>query len=168
MDRKQIIAKVIEVVALANQKFPSAKIAVPTVDFYRKGRAAGQAWQRRHHLAFNEVLAKENPDTFYETVIHEVSHLVVPKTHPYHKQAHGPEFKYVDRVLGGRGTRCHSYDVSSTAVRKTKTRYEVKCSCQSHWVTKKTWQDSKNPNREVKCKVCGSNVKATNNFKKFI
>jgi SprT protein len=166
--RAAIYAKVHEVIAHANKIYPNLNMAVPTVAFFSRGRVAGRAYWVRHHLEFNEVLARENPESFHETVIHEIAHLVTHKVFADAKQAHGPEFKYVDQSLGGRGTRCHSYDVSSVATKKRKVRYEVKCSCQTHWVTKSVVSNINNPYRKISCKTCKSGVMATGNTKVFM
>jgi predicted SprT family Zn-dependent metalloprotease len=168
MDRTTIKAKVVEIVEKANRIYPNLRLTVPTVGFYSKGGHAGLAYCQKNRLEFNEVLAKENASSFVDTIIHEVAHLVTHKVRPYAKQAHGPEFKAVDKSLGGRGTRCHSYDVSSVKQTRTKIRYEVVCTCQSHWVTKKTVLALQNPRKTVSCKSCGSKVEYTGKSKSFI
>lgn len=163
MNREQIITEVKRVVELANKKYKT-KIDVPEVEFFNKGRRAGYAIPGLNKLGFNVVLAKENAAIFHETVIHEVAHIVVTKVYPWAKQAHGPEFKAVDVSLGGRGTRCHSYDVSSVKVKKTITRYECKCGCKEpHYVTKKVAARAWG----YRCKVCNENLSYTGKARKI-
>lgn len=93
-----------------------------------------------NEVAFNLTLAKENPDSFHETVCHEVAHLVTKKVFPRAKQAHGPEFKHVDLMMGGRGTRCHSYDTSNAKREVTRTYVVYTCNCMEHDITPRTHQ----------------------------
>ncbi len=168
MDRDAIRNEVLSVIAKANKIYPNIKLDVPTVSFYSKGGHAGLAYVQRNHVEFNEVLAKENGDSFKSTIIHEIAHLVAKRVFPKAKQAHGPEFKHVDVSLGGRGTRCHSYDVSSVKQKRNKTRYQVVCACQTHWTTKKVVEALKNPRNTVTCKQCGSKVEYTGKMKTVI
>lgn len=108
---------------------------VPPVEFYSRGRAAGKAYRpfmgRPGKVAFNEVLAAENPNDFLDTVKHELAHLVVYHRYPLAK-AHGREFKHVLIKMGGSGERCHTYDVSSVSNKRRTVRFEYKCDCQVH------------------------------------
>ena len=124
----------------ANQLFPRADLPLDLpVEFTHKGTVAGRAFYDGYmKVSFNEVLAKENPVTFNDTVLHEVAHLVVRKLYGPFAKGHGREFKYVLLTMGGNGQRCHSYDVSSVKVTRKKVRYVCKCSCQEHMVTAKT------------------------------
>ena len=136
--KSQIIQFVYKKVDEANDKF-KLDLEYPVVDFFEKGTTGGLYYYREHKVSYNLVLAKENPETFYETVIHEVSHLVTRKLFPRAKQAHGPEFKRVDKKLGGVGTRCHNFDVSSVQKVRNLTRYVVECYCGIHYLTKKSY-----------------------------
>lgn len=162
MNREQIIAKVKEVTLQANEKFDLG-MPVPIVRFFNKGRVAGRAYYSLHLVEFNEVLAKHNPEKFYETVIHEVAHLVTRKLFPRAKQAHGPEFKAVDTALGGRGTRCNSYDTSVSKVTKTYTRYVCKCACKEHTVTKRVASQAS----RFYCKSCKAYLTYTGETRKI-
>jgi SprT protein len=100
--------------------------AAPKVGFFNRGRVAGKAYYLENKVEYNEVLAKENMDTFNDTVLHEVAHLVTHVCHPFAK-AHGPEFKRILIALGGNGKRCHNYDTSS--VRNKTRKYVYTCGC---------------------------------------
>ena len=135
MNRKQIISRVAEVIALANKKF-SLNMGMPTVEFYDFGRTAGWAHGGKHLLKFHEVLAKQNSKDFDDVVIHEVGHLVTRRLYDVNgirTKSHGPEFKRVTRALGGSANRTHSMD--TTGLGRKITRHEVKCSCRTHMVT---------------------------------
>lgn len=164
MNRQQIIAKVNEVVAQANKMY-KVQTEIASVEFFSKGVAAGRAYPYAKKLEFNEVLARENPTTFQQTVIHEVAHMVTRENYPYAKQDHGPEFRKVIASLGGDTATYHNYDVSSVQITRRKTRYEVKCDCQSHWVTKKTASNAKFGFVVIRCKRCGNACKPTGKTK---
>ncbi len=167
MNRQDIVAAVELYIEEANRIFPLAKLTMPTVGFFDKGGRAGTAYCTRNHLEFNTTLAVENPDTFIETIIHEIAHLVIGTCRVFRnvKQAHGPQFKYVDSMLGGRGERCHSYDVSSVKRKNKKIRYEVVCACagKSHWVTKRIATSV-----TAYCKICQKSVKVTGKKKVYV
>ena len=160
MHKAEIIAKVTEVITAANAMF-RLNMDIPEISFFDSGRVAGRAYPLAHKLAFNTILSETNPDTFHETIIHEVAHLVTRKVRPLAKQAHGPEFKQIDKLLGGRGTRCHNYDVSTVPTKeRRKVRYECKCNCTgSHFVTRKTASMAS----LYRCKTCKSTLVYTGN-----
>lgn len=126
MTREDIVSRVHFYISEAN-KIWNQKLDMPEVTFYTKGASAGLAKFISHELSFNEVLAKENTDTFENTIIHEVAHLVTFRVYPNAKQKHGPEFREVCQTLGGSGNTYHTYDVSSVAIKRTKTRYIYVC-----------------------------------------
>jgi SprT protein len=160
MNRASIIKRVSELVELANAKF-KVQIDVPDIEFYQKGTYAGLANVSRHVVKFNEVLAKNNPETFDNTISHEVAHLVAAKVYPRAKQAHGPEFKLVHQILGGSGARCHSYDVSG--VRKNAVKRIIgKCNCTSHNLTVGTARKILAREASYYCKLCKSTILLTN------
>jgi len=155
VNQETIKLRVSDVVALANTKF-DVELSMPIVDFFDRGTVAGKAYRGINKVTFNTVLAKENPTLFDNTIIHEVAHLVVHKAYPFAK-AHGPEFKYVMRVLGGNGKRCHSYNVESVKVTKQYTRCVAKCDCQEHLVTPRTARVI----HRYTCKKCKSKIVLT-------
>lgn len=129
MNRNDIFDAVMVITEKANVVWRHLDMDVPVVSFYRKGAFAGRAWYAKHLVEFNEVLASENSNTFMDTIIHEVAHLITKKLFPFAKQAHGPEFRSVCAKLGGSGDRCHSYNTASVKIVKTKTRYVYTCGC---------------------------------------
>lgn len=89
----------------------------------------------------NDVLLNTlNETTIKQTIIHEIAHHLTPVLFPNHKQAHGPEFKRIDKSLGGLGRAkapADDYDAFTRAssTRKT-TTFEYICLCQTHHITK--------------------------------
>jgi len=75
------------------------------------GKKGGTANLQNNVIHLNVAFLVHYREKFMETVIHEAAHLITDIVYPKAKQHHGPEFKHVDILLGGRGTRCHSYDV---------------------------------------------------------
>jgi len=163
-----------EIIAAVDKAHEKAKAAFnwkedkPSIGFFSKSATAGlaKAWQNR--LEFNEVLAKENPTDFENTVIHEYAHLVTRKLFPRAKQSHGPEFKSVMRRMGGQPNTYHSYNVDSVVKRKTKTRYEVKCGCSKHWVTKRVAEMTRLVKNPIFCKLCKGACTYTGNKKAYV
>lgn len=165
--RESLTDKVKKVWTMAGAKWPAvAALATPRVEFYRKGTAAGKAYYLLHKVTFNEVLAEENSDKFDNTVIHECAHLVTRALFP-DASGHGREFKMVMRALGGDGNRCHSYDVSSVKVVKTKTRFVYSCSCKMHQVTAHVHKATVSGKTTYRCKKCRDSIKFTGKVVKF-
>lgn len=89
----------------------------------------------------NDVLLNTlNETTIKQTIIHEIAHHLTPVVYPNHKQAHGPEFKRIDKLLGGLGRAkapADDYDAFQRASSTRKiTTFEYICLCQTHHITK--------------------------------
>lgn len=145
--------QVAEVMTTVDKVYPGVKLGMPTVGFYYKGLTAGKAYWMQNKVEFNAVLAKENDGKFFNTVIHEVAHLVQFKLHPYSKQ-HGPEFKRIFVSLGGNGECCHNYDTSSVSTGAHARVFEYKCACQSHKVSARKHSNMQRPGAKYVCKRC--------------
>jgi predicted SprT family Zn-dependent metalloprotease len=154
--RDRLRVEVAEVLEHAKKIFGNKINLNPEVKFYSRGTIAGKAHYRDMSVAFNEVLAKENPTEFNNTVIHEVTHLIVKQVYPS-ASAHGFEFKHVMQSLCGNGKRCHSYDVSSVKEKRSYTYYIVKCSCSEHKLSKQKAAKAS----ILRCKKCHSNCTNT-------
>ena len=141
MDRNQIKKHVSRCINEANKKF-GVTLPPLVIDFTDKGTSAGTAYPTKNRLVFNETLARENPDNFEFVIYHEISHLVTYQKYGRYVRPHGKEFKQIATILGGEkaASTYHSFDVSSVAQRKTKTRYEGKCACKTHHMTKKYYE----------------------------
>ena len=163
MTREDIISRVHFYILEANKVW-NIKISMPEVTFYSKGASAGVARFMAHEVSFNEVLAAENPDTFENTIIHEVAHLVTFRLYPLAKQKHGPEFKEVCQTLGGSGSTYHTYNVDSVAVKRTKTRYIYVClDCSTKFELTKQKHEKVHL---YKCK-CNGKLNFTGDIRKF-
>jgi SprT protein len=125
-----LIKQVADEWAKAKELFPTIKdMDTPKVKFFTRGTYAGKAYRVSKVVAFNTILAAENPNEFINTVKHELAHIIVYVTYPQARD-HGAEFRYILIKMGGDGKRLHNYDVSS--VKRKSIRYEYKCSCMSY------------------------------------
>ncbi len=132
MNKQQIIEKVQEINKKAIEIFGKFGYSCESVDveFFDNPNklVSGYAYPLKNLVMFNLAVARINSDKFHETVIHEIAHLVTEKVFPKAKQAHGPEFKRVDLILGGRGKRCSENYAIPERTKKRKT-VDYKCHC---------------------------------------
>lgn len=131
MTEQDIIAKVENVINFGNNLLCNGNndLKVPEVRFFRGKSTAGYAWKHGRLVEFNLDFAERNPDTFFETVIHEVAHLFTFVLFPRAKQAHGPEFKRVDTLLGGRGKRGNNYCTEGVYTKRVTQKFKYSCAC---------------------------------------
>lgn len=116
MNKTQIRSYVKRLIEKSNKMFKT-NIDRPTVTFFNKGQNAGWSESVSNVVAFNEILALENPVEFRDVVVHEVAHIVTDKLFPNATRMHGQEFKVVCRALGGSGETRHDLDVSSVRIK---------------------------------------------------
>ncbi|MEX2515734.1 MAG: SprT-like domain-containing protein [Gammaproteobacteria bacterium] len=108
----------------------------PSVQFDLRGRCAGQLRLRRtlpglkpELIRYNLVLAANNETDFIEqTVPHEVAHAVAVILHGRAGTGHGAGWREVMHFFGKPLTRCHDYDVSAVAARRTR-KFPYRCHC---------------------------------------
>lgn len=140
----------------------------PKVVFFTKGTRAGWCRYMTNEIGFNEVIARDNWNKFEETIIHEIGHLVVWYNFPNAKQHHGPEFRWVMRAMGGRGSTKHSYDVSSIKKiqkpRKEQKRYVYTCVCSEHKLSGIRHSKVKSGKANYRCRKCQELLRYANRF----
>ncbi len=110
------------------------KFRFPKVDYRVRGKTAGYAYEGEYRVSFNSVLLMENLDTFTNTVTHEFAHLIDSIVYPQTRNrgrgrkriVHGPTWKRIMVLLGAPPSRCHSYDVTNSTV-KRKARHVYSC-----------------------------------------
>ena len=124
----QLRTEVREVCERARGIWGPSVIGEPLVKFFSRGTTAGRAHYRDMSLSLNDIIARDNPGKFSNTVSHEVAHLVVRKLFPLAKP-HGHEFKRVHRLLGGSGATRHNMDVSNSRVVRSYTYGVITCGC---------------------------------------
>lgn len=169
MTPKEIIAEVDMVVRRANQLF-GLNMSRPNIKFINRGCRSGRAMYYTDEIEFNEILARENPDTFHNTVKHEVSHLVAYKVYGEIGKGHGKHFKSVFIRLGGNGKRTHSYDVSSVKQKYTRRKFGYNCKCVNRifWVSATKHNKLMYNSRAYICKTCKSGLTHNNEIKETI
>jgi len=95
----------------------------------RMTRAAGKAvWKRS--MPFEIVLSlpffADPANDLRRTVTHEAAHIIAG-----HAAGHGPAWRSVHRMMGGKGDRCHTMSLAEgfTARRNTQPRVRVEATC---------------------------------------
>ena len=119
------MCKLDELRSLAQSKLG---VDVPvTLTFDLRGRAAGQARYRNDHIRLNRGLLERYPDDFItQTLPHEFAHLVTYHLHGPRVRPHGPEWRRVVTLLGGKPDRTHQYEVEPSRVYR---RFVYGCNC---------------------------------------
>lgn len=94
-------------------------------------------------------------ERFKDTIIHELSHVVVSFEFPDRKIEHGPEFKKICQEFGGSGSTTHDIDLSS--IRRKISRYMIKCKVcnEEYGLTKPMIKKIADKNYRPQC-YCGS------------
>lgn len=106
------------------------RLKMPTVSFDLRGKTAGQAYLNKNHVRLNAVLLNENAANFIEQIVgHEVAHLATHCKYGPDVDGHGPEWRGMMVAFGLEPNRCHSLDVTNSAVGKT---YAFMCGCTKH------------------------------------
>jgi predicted SprT family Zn-dependent metalloprotease len=112
------------------------------VTFIDSGFIAGSYRHLDYLFTFNRFFANQEKEKFNATIAHEVAHMVVKLKYPFAKQHHGKEFKMVMKSLGHIPRTYHSYDVINMPIpKRAKNRYQVKCICKVHLVSKQKLQE---------------------------
>lgn len=131
MNEQDIIDYVEGLVASINSRnILPEPLKIHEIEFFDTTTTAGWAQRTRdgrNILKFHRVLAKNNPNTYHETIIHEVAHIATRIKYPKAKQHHGPEFKYMNSILGGRDGIRHSYSV--VGLKRKMLKYIYTCNC---------------------------------------
>jgi len=169
MNRDDIISAVYVLWEAMGHTYNLKNPKVPEIEFFSKSAVSGKAYYDLHKVTFNEILALENPETFMNTIAHEIAHLITHQVYPYAKQHHGPEFRSVMKVMGYVPNTYHTYNVESVSTRRVKTRFVYLCkSCgMEHRIAKPTHNKIQVLNTLYKCK-CGGYIEFTGQEEKFV
>ena len=110
------------------------RLDFPAVTFKTKGTTAGWANYSEWKVDFNPLFLEAYQDEFInQTVPHEIAHLMDYVLHPENfygrrkRSVHGPTWKSIMVVLGAEPRRCHSYDSSIIAKRRSKKTFPYQC-----------------------------------------
>lgn len=160
MNADQVKAEVVRIHELAKERFTRYLRNCPEVRFFRNSRTAGMARSIANIVEFNLDNAEQSPyDEFLETIIHEVAHIVNDTIYPMAKQNHGPEFRFICRVLGGVGTTYHNHAGTPPKRKHFKTQYLVRCGCRGHWISARK-KNSMDAGTKLRCLVCNEIIPA--------
>ena len=143
--KAQVKATLVTCIAKANARYPNHTFTMPSVIYKKRGKTAGTACDEDYEIDLNSVLLMENVDAFLaRTVPHEFGHLVDGIVNPGTRSGrgkrsiHGPTWKTIMRMLGGPTSRCHTYDVTNSRIkRKPKPKHVYTCACGSPAATMK-------------------------------
>lgn len=141
-------------VDIGNNTF-GKNLSYPTINLFSGNTKAGTWNNRTKTVSYNTEIARLNSDKFERTIAHEIAHMFVHEVFPNHKQSHGKEFRYImNNIFKQNASTYHSYDITGMKdLSKTRKRYEVKCGCKTHMVTKKVATTGK-----YYCKLCNQNL----------
>lgn len=138
----------------------------PEVFYYRNRSSAGIAHHDRYAIGIHETLLEENlADMIYETVAHELAHLVrgvqfkrrMISSREF-RQAHGDGWQNIMRAwFDVQPSRTHNYDMTNVAVRRQRLwRYE--CECREHRLTTVRHNKLRRGTSRYRCKDCKSDL----------
>lgn len=99
----------------------------------RLGDARYNPKSKKGEIRFSRPLWPRTDDTErYNTIVHEVCHIVTHKLHGYAAKAHGREWKDLMILCGVKPDRCHNVPVDH----RFQQRVSAWCECQEHLITK--------------------------------
>lgn len=97
------------------------------ISYTARGTVGGTANPSTYEIRLNPMFLNHYKDAFIaDTVVHEYAHIVTLKCHP-EASAHGKDWKRVMKLLGGKVSRCHSYDNSVVYNQQKQRNYMCTC-----------------------------------------
>jgi len=129
--KEEFHAAVLACLALAKQLYPEfeAKMSGDHVSivYFNTGTTAGYMKRKNighrvvYNLEYNTKAMELGWDhTFYNTIPHEIAHLVNIVINGRYEASHGPKWKRISKRLGCSGERCHSIDIPKQKRRPVK------------------------------------------------
>ena len=151
----------------------AALFSIPTpaveIRFDLSGQTAGQArWHHRRStgecysfvIRINRPLLYQNEqDMLYDTVPHEVAHIIAVCAHGRDARGHGYWWQYTMRAFGLNPSMYHSYSLAHAGGRNHK-RYHYECSCSSHLLSKFAHNSCSHGHPRT-CKKCNTTLTFT-------
>jgi predicted SprT family Zn-dependent metalloprotease len=104
-------------------------------------------------LTFNVPLYERNKDTFINTIRHEIAHFIQRHIFPNAKQAHGPEWRKICKIIGCDGSRTHSYDCDGLRKKAVK-RHFYSCGCGVDHILSTTLHNRASSGIAYSCRTC--------------
>lgn len=131
--RKQVAMRVEELIERTKEHY-GILIPIPEIKFTLRGPDAGRTDVIHHKIALNPFYINEQPAEYiFETVGHEVAHLVVTARHGMRVFNHGQEWREVMKCFNIPANISHGYDIRAV---KSLKRIWV-CECSQHYVDPK-------------------------------
>lgn len=98
------------------------------ITFDLRGMVGGKAWAGLNLIQINPGFVDDEhySDLLNQTIPHEYAHILAGRKYGQ-RVGHGPEWKYVMRLMGLEPRRCHNYDL--TKVIKV---VMYRCACRDH------------------------------------
>lgn len=153
---ERVYTKIQEVFAKFLTKEQCQKLASMPLTFRKDMKVVAGTASRSFKIEINEQLFLQNEEDFFNTTIpHEACHIVQFIKYPNAKQAHGPEWKNLMRMIGSDPSRCHNYDV--TAFLSNRVIYKCRCEGKLFQLTKRMHNTIQNGSRRI-CTTCKSGV----------
>lgn len=140
--------------------YDANKITIPTVDYKKRGRAAGTAYPGRNNITLNSILLVENADDFIDrTVGHEVAHIFSWQLFGAAGKGHGRLWKIVMGWIGQSATRCHTFNTSNSRQKRTVKRHVYGCGCREFKLTTGKHNKVLRNQMQPYCTSCNENLK---------
>lgn len=143
------------------ERYWKRSFPMPLVSYDLRGRCAGQALQRENRIRINRTLLLENLESFiFQTVGHELAHLICWQVHGQRVRPHGLEWRLVMGVLGLPPSRCHTYDTARSATRKKLATFPYACRCRTRQMTIIRHRRMLKSPGYYRCPQCGEPLRA--------
>lgn len=154
--KNRVEDRLLEMALKVESKYPenNVKIEIPTVEYTTIGRVAGKAYYRDYKIVLNSILLLENiEDMIYQTVPHELAHLVSVKLYGNSGKGHGKIWKMVMYWMNIPPNRTHNYNCCN--INPEKEVYIYKCNCKKpHTLSNIKHKRSMNNYTTYYCKKC--------------
>lgn len=124
---------------------------------HRLRTTAGYAYKSGRLQFSSALFVHMEPEQIRETIIHETCHYLDWRM--FGTWGHGRNWKYLMRLCGEKGNRCHKVDVKSLGLaNKRQIRIEAKCGCRTHYITQNRATRMRNGTSYL-CRHCNKRIK---------
>lgn len=158
---KQIEDKTLDCLLTLQDKL-KITLSIPVIEFKQIGRKAGYAYYNENKLVLNPDFFNNGhaDEMINDTLPHEIAHLVAVKKFGECGKGHGPNWKYVMRLLGLTPKRCHNYDLEGVKVRRrSESNFVYKCSCRDKIFLTQIRHNRHQSGRPYHCLMCKTELK---------
>jgi len=151
----EIYSIIQQCIAKYNSHFPDKQFnEMVFLKLTLKGHSAGTAQYqhstKEYTMNINKAVAENNQGSLYDTVVHEMSHLL--SWHQYSTLDHGPDWRWMMSLMGVADIqRCHS--LKTTSARKTR-KFVYRCDCKTHKLSTAVHNKMQKGWQTRSCKSC--------------